>query len=158
MDATMKKLQIPGKESASIAYHLFPSTAPTTRGRMVVFLNGMMGPQMTWHPVIKECLSWLEVRKLSPIEKSTVIRADVRMLALSDSSHTTDLPNSMASLKIPIPQTSDHSATTLFKSLKTSTLSSSSWHPTPNSYSLATRSEDLSLDSMLPITLAESPD
>lgn len=69
MDATMKRVQIPGKESASIAYHLFPATAPTTRGRMVVFLNGMMGPQMTWHPVIKDCLSSLEVRKLSPIDR-----------------------------------------------------------------------------------------
>ena len=60
----MMKLQIQGKESASIAYHLFPATTPTNRGRIVVFLNGMMGPQMTWHPVITEFLSSLEVRTL----------------------------------------------------------------------------------------------
>jgi hypothetical protein len=104
MNATMKKLQIPGKESASLAYHLFPATAPTTPGRMVVFLNGMVGPQMTWHPVVKECLSSLEVRSFyltylprttSPIAevKSTVTSADSRVLALSGSSPTTDTPS-----------------------------------------------------------------
>jgi hypothetical protein len=65
----MKTLQIPAKESASIGYHLFPATASTTPERMVVFFNGMMGPQMTWHPVIKDCLSSLEVRKLYPAKK-----------------------------------------------------------------------------------------
>jgi hypothetical protein len=79
MNATMNKLQIPGKESASIAYHLFPATAPATSGRMVVFLNGMMGPQMTWHPVIKE-LSSSEVSPffvhVSP-EPSLSLRSEV---------------------------------------------------------------------------------
>jgi hypothetical protein len=126
----MKKLQIPGKESASIAYHLFPATAPTTPGRMVVFLNGMMGPQMTWHPVIKQCLSSLDVRSLFVIHAprtasevqnltSTVIRADSRVLALSDSLPTIDMPSSMASLKALTPQTSDHLGTTLSKSPRT---------------------------------------
>jgi len=104
MNATMRTLQIPGKESASIAHHLFSATAPTTPGRMVVFLNGMMGPQMTWHPVIKECISALEVSSLFVLHspstasevqnvESTVIRAHSRVLALLDSLHTIDMPS-----------------------------------------------------------------
>jgi hypothetical protein len=130
MNSTMKTLKIPGKESAPIAYHLFPATAPTTPGRMVVFLNGMMGPQMTWHPVIKECPSSSEVRSIcsSGVDRAS---ADYRVLAISDSSPTTDLPSLTASLRTRTPQTSDHSATISSKSPRISTPSSRSLRNPP---------------------------
>lgn len=119
----MLKLQIPGKESASIAYHLFPATAPTTPGRMVVFLNGMMGPQMTWHPVIKAYLASYEVRYANRLLRPNKIYADSRVLALSAFLPTIDTPSSMVSPKIRTLRISDHSDTTWFKSPKTWTLS-----------------------------------
>lgn len=88
----MQKLQLPGKETAYIAYHLFPATAPADPPRMVVFLNGMMGPQMTWHPVIKAYKSSSEVSTSYAIHVS----ADLRSLVHSASLPTTDTLSSMA--------------------------------------------------------------
>ena len=55
---SINKIKLPHEPQAVVTSHVFPSnkSSEQSRPRFVVFLNGMVIPQMGWHPVIKHLM------------------------------------------------------------------------------------------------------
>lgn len=49
---SLKSITIPGKETVAIVAHLWSAGSDIEPKRLVIFLNGMVAPQASWHQVI----------------------------------------------------------------------------------------------------------